>query len=257
MNNEAPANRNQSGPQQAITISHQPLKQAAKVLTQLSFGRRAELVSDFKFGNSSLAILKYAGAGSVSTVYTSEINKDEDTQLLVLPGTISYLRSQSKISLDHYGLRESGVSGFIKSQVTGESFVMTEVKGKGIIRQTPSQDTLGFKVFHNLKLGIPNTNITYFKALMGKFEILPPQKSKSDSPIIYSEIRCEDTLILVENDNFYPIPVSPGNPVHVESNEIIFWTGELNLNEDKLVGNLEGNLVEFSGSGEIYVSLND
>jgi hypothetical protein len=248
---------NPASPNVATANSQTPSMAHQMLPPQLSFGSRAQLISELKFGSNRVVILRYAGANGLTSNYTSEITKDEDTQLLVLPSTICYLRSQSKISLDHYGLRESGVSGFIKSQVTGESFVMTEVKGKGLIRQTPSAESLGLKVFNNLKLCLPNTNITYLRALMGKFEVLSPQKSKSDTPIIFSEIRCESALVLIDNDNFYPIPVSPGNPVFVEGSEIVFWTGDLNLNEDRNVSNSEGNFIEFSGSGEVYISLNN
>jgi uncharacterized protein (AIM24 family) len=220
-----------------------------------ALGARGELCLEATQGKNRIIVLKYNYPGSTGKAYLAEILKEDDSQLLVLPGSVAFLKPISKLALEHYGVRESGVSGFIKSQVTGESFVMTEVEGTGTIRLTPSSGQLAVKQYQNTKFCIPNINVAYVKALLGSYEITNPQKTKTALPIIYSELKMQNSLVLIEAEEFYEVQVIPGNAIDVESSEVVFWTGELNLEELKDNAGSEGNLIRFSGVGTVYLSL--
>ncbi|MDJ0626357.1 MAG: AIM24 family protein [Candidatus Caenarcaniphilales bacterium] len=222
-------------------------------LTQL--GSRGQLVWEAKLGNNRIIVLRYTTSNGSNESFIVEILKDQNTKLLVLPGSASVLKSKSRLTLDHYGLKEKGVSGFIKSQVTGESFVMTEVKGEGTVRLTPNSDCPGIKQFQNTKLFIPNTNVAYVQSLLGDFEIHTAQKVKSDMPIAFSEILLKSALVLFETDNFYEVEIEADHFVDVEANEIVFWTGDLIYDDARDSSNGEGSLVRFSGMGKVYLSL--
>jgi uncharacterized protein (AIM24 family) len=219
-------------------------------------GRRLG-VEQFPLIEASLGenrILIYQLINQTSISYVAEIvKKDEDLQTLVLPGIISLIQPFSKLTLEHYGLRESGVSGFIKSQVTGESFVMTELKGTGIARTGTSTNLIGPVHFQNTKLSIPNNNIAYFLAMLGNFELSSPIKGKMNIPVAYTEVKCTNALVLMEQDTFYEVEVLPGHSVEAEAGEIVFWMGDLAVEEEK--EGSEGNLVKFNGTGRIYLSL--
>ncbi len=215
-------------------------------------GSKGELCLEENLDANKIAIIKHELPGS--TIYVADIYKEDSVQLLIVAGSVAYLKSVSKLTLEHYGLREAGVSGFIKSQVTGESLVMTEVKGTGNIRLTPNANPLKAVLYENTKLCLPNTNITYLSALLGSFEIAPPQKMKTVLPISYSEIKLQRALVLMESSDYYEIPITPGNPIEVEANEVVFWTGDINLEEYK-DANGEANLIRFAGIGNLYLSL--
>lgn len=221
-----------------------------------SFAPRAELVLEAQLGENRIVVLRFSGRANGQDTYIAEIaKKDDNVQLLLLPGIVAMSKGQSKITLEHYGVRESGVSGFIKSQVTGESFVMSEAKGAGIIRLAPNSSFLGVKHFQNNRVCIPNTNVSYLMALIGNFEVVAPPKGKANlHPIVFTEIKSQNALALMETETFYELQVTPDAPVKVEVGEIIFWTGDLNLEED--ADENEANFVNFSGSGSVYLSLN-
>jgi uncharacterized protein (AIM24 family) len=172
---------------------------------------------------------------------------------LILPGSLAYKKQNNKMTIEYYGVRAGGVSGFIKSQVTGEAFVMTEVKGIGSLRLAPNNNILGLKNFRNENLYLPNNNIAYLQALMGEFEISQPIKNKAFNLVTYTELRLNNAIAIMECDSFYELDVFPNNSVDVETSAIVFWTGDLILEEDK--DDNEGNLVRFSGSGKVYLSL--
>ena len=217
-----------------------------------SFGVRMQLVSELAFGKNHISIFRFKN--KQSEVYSAEIiKKEENTQLLILPGSLAYKQQNPKMTVEYYGVRSGGVSGFIKSQVTGESFVMTEVKGLGSLRLATNNNILGLKSFRHEKLYLPNNNIAYLQALMGTFEISPPIKNKAFNLVTYTELRLNKAIALLECDSFYELEVFPNNSVEIETSQIVFWTGDLLLDEAK--NDDEGNLVRFSGSGKVYLSL--
>jgi hypothetical protein len=224
------------------------LQQASQYL-----GVRGELVLEASLGANKVAVLQFKSTANKKITYVAEIYKEAETKLLVSPGSTAFMKPTNTMNLEHYGLRESGVSGFIKSQVTGESFVMTEVIGSGSICLTPSASSLIINQCRDTKFCIPNVNIAYIKALMGNFEVSHPQKTKSALPIIYTEIKLQQALLLLEADEYYEVIVNAGSPLDVESAEITFWSGDLSLEEVK--DSDEGDLIRFSGNGRVYLSL--
>ncbi len=217
-----------------------------------SFGIRMQLVSESAFGENHISLFRFKN--KQSEVYSAEIiKKEENTQLLILPGSLAYKKQNNKMTIEYYGVRAGGVSGFIKSQVTGEAFVMTEVKGIGSLRLAPNNNILGLKNFRNENLYLPNNNIAYLQALMGEFEISQPIKNKAFNLVTYTELRLNNAIAIMECDSFYELDVFPNNSVDVETSAIVFWTGDLILDEAK--DDDEGNLVRFSGSGKVYLSL--
>jgi len=217
-----------------------------------SFGIRMQLVSELAFGKNHISIFRFKNKHS--EVYSAEIiKKEENTQLLILPGSLAYKQQDTKMTVEYYGVRSGGVSGFIKSQVTGESFVMTEVKGLGSLRLATNNNILGLKSFRNENLYLPNNNIAYLQALMGTFEISPPIKNKAFNLVTYTELRLNKAIALMECNSFYELEIFANNSVEIETSQIVFWTGDLLLDEAK--DDNEGNLVRFSGSGKVYLSL--
>ncbi len=215
-----------------------------------SLGIRPQLCFERSLDQNKISVSKY---GNSQIAYIAEIDKDENSQLLLAVGSASVLQSAHNLSLHHYGLRENGVSGFIKSQVTGEAFVMSEAIGSGNIKLRPYSNLLAANHYQNTKFYLPNTNISYLIALLGLFDISGSQKVKSSIPLNYTEINLQDALLLLETEEVYEICLEPENPIEVEASDIAFWMGNINLEEVK--ESKEGNLVRFSGSGQIYLSL--
>lgn len=216
----------------------------------VSLGVRPQICSENHLERSTISVAKY---GSNHICYIADIYKDENSQLLIASGAVSFLKSNSRLGLAHYGLRENGVSGFIKSQVTGEAFVMTEVIGSGNIRLRPYSNLLATNHYQNTKFYLPHTNIPYLVAILGAFEISNMQKIKSSIPLSFTEINLQNALVLLETEEIYEIFITPDTPIEVEASDIAFWTGDINLEEVK--ESAEGNLVKFQGSGQIYLSL--
>lgn len=216
-----------------------------------SLGLRAELLTEGGIGESEINILKYINTNSLkSQGYTIEILKCKDTNLLISEQSLAYYKSSGDdITFSQYENKNGGggMSNFIRGQVTGESFIMTEVNGSGLLRLSSKSSLLELKRYQKTRFSILNTNIYCIEAILGSFSIASPQKIKTNQPIIYSEITLNDALMVLETGELYEVNITTDAAININPTLLFGWTGNL------LLDTSSKETFKFSGMGQVYL----